>query len=305
MSAKGYGEAIRILAKTAQTATAKQDVKFAVEYLQYFGYVSTAVLQDVTEDELAKAVRAFQRTFGLKITGELDSPTLRAMREPRCGCPDHIDKGNAAHVQFLRAQEVTAAKRNRWNKQGLTYFIAQHVPGKLSKLEQERIFQTAFLAWDNVCGLNIAQTKVAKKADIIITTGRGPVHNFDGRGGTLAWAYMPTGTDQQLTMRFDLDETWVGQPQDRGILLLNTAAHEFGHLLGLGHSKRNSALMAPYYNPFIAVPQVDDDIPRIQKIYGPNTTPQAMKHTMGTGDALTVKLHPGQRLIVTCEEPVK
>lgn len=300
--AKGRGESCRILRKDAPSELAALDTKFAVEYLGYFGYISADMLQDVNEEDLRKAVRAFQRTFGLRTTGELDLQTMRAMKEPRCGCPDYIDKKNSEHLQFLRAQEVAEEKRNRWNKQGLTYHVDEYVTGKIPKAEQDRIFHTAFMAWDNVCGLNISKAKNAKQADIILTTGRGPVHNFDGRGGTLAWAYMPTGTDQQLTMRFDLDETWVAQPQDRGILLLNTAAHEFGHLLGLAHSKRPSALMAPYYNPFIAVPQADDDIPRIQKIYGPNATPQSLSHTMGVGEALTVKLRPGQRLVVTCEE---
>jgi hypothetical protein len=72
-------------------------------------------------------------------------------------------------------------------------------------------------------------------------------------------------------MRFDLAETWVSNPQERGVLLFNVACHEFGHMLGLTHSKRKAALMAPYYSPTVAVPQWDDDILRVQARYGKNT----------------------------------
>ena len=35
--------------------------------------------------------------------------------------------------------------------------------------------------------------------------------------------------------------------------------------------------MAPYYNPFIATPQQDDDIVRVQKLYGPNQKSAMMR----------------------------
>jgi hypothetical protein len=57
--------------------------------------------------------------------------------------------------------------------------------------------------------------------------------------------------------------------------------------------------MAPYYNPFVAVPQGDNDIPRIQKLYGPNTNPAAiMQNVRKVGKNLTVELEAGQKLTV-------
>jgi hypothetical protein len=82
---------------------------------------------------------------------------------------------------------------------------------------------------------------------------------------------MPDGSDQQLLMKFDLDETWIENANQRGILLENVACHEFGHLLGLTHSQVQGALMAPYYNAAISTPQQNDDIPRILARYGPAT----------------------------------
>ena len=148
--------------------------------------------------------------------------------------------------------------------------------------------------------MNISEIKDKAKADIIVTTGKGVQHQFDGRGGTLAWAYMPQGKNEKLLMRFDLDETWVADKTNRGILLSNVACHEFGHLLGLGHSKKSQALMAPYYNPFVSAPQADDDIPKIQKLYGPNLNVAKLKSNITqTKDTINVKLQPGQKSIVT------
>jgi predicted Zn-dependent protease len=297
--ASGRLEAVRLLKKNGSETANKEELNFAVGYLNYFGYIGVDLLQSLDAPELHKSVKDFQKTFGLKTDGILGPKTLRAMEGPRCGCPDKIDSKNKGHLHFIQAQELAAKKRNQWNKSGLTYFIQEFLPGKLTKEQQTQIIGLAFKAWDDICGLNITQAKKAADADIVVSTGRGPQHNFDGRGGTLAWAYLPNGTDTQLGMKFDLDETWIAHPKDRGILISNVACHEFGHILGLTHSGKPNALMAPYYNPFVAVPQDDNDIPRIQKLYGPNRNPApVMQNVRKVGKNLTVELSPGQKLTV-------
>ena len=248
----------------------------------------------MNREDLEKAVKTFQRWFGLKADGIVGPMTLRAMETPRCGCPDVIDEANSTHKMYMRMQSVIEANMARWNKKGLTYAVHSYVGGGLSKKTQEEIFAGAFKAWDDVCGINICRVSSTSKADLVLSTGSGRRHNFDGRGGTLAWAYLPNGRDNQLLMRFDLAETWVHNPRDRGILLFNVACHEFGHMLGLTHSKKRGALMAPYYNPSVAVPQWDDDIPRVQARYGkeqapaptptPTPTPSPSPGTPGTDD---------------------
>ena len=55
----------------------------------------------------------------------------------------------------------------------------------------------------------------------------------------------------------------------RGTSLLMTAAHELGHSLGLSHSDKRSALMAPFYRGYEENIQLDrDDIEGIQTLYG-------------------------------------
>lgn len=294
---KGRIEAIRLFKKNGSSQNSPQKMHFALDYLTFFGYIAIDLLSNIDYSKLKAAVKAFQSMFNLKVDGIIGPKTLRAMETPRCGCPDKFDPKNKYHIQFMRAQDITNKQHNRWNKQGLTYAVQQYVTG-LSKSEQDKIFATAFRAWDDVCGLNITRIKTVKKADIALGTGKGIKHNFDGRGGTLAWAYLPNGNDQQLTMRFDLDETWISQPTDRGIMLLNVACHEFGHLLGLSHSKNAGALMSPYYNPFVSGPQANDDIKYIQKLYGVNENAVAAKKV--TKNALAVELSKGQKLVVTC-----
>src|ERR1019366_8787269 len=85
------------------------------------------------------------------------------------------------------------------------------------------------------------------------------------------WAYLPTGSDTQLLMEFDLAENWT-IADGAGVHVINVACHEFGHLMGLSHSTLQSALMAPYYNVAILTPQTQDDIPRFVARYGGKPT---------------------------------
>jgi len=41
-----------------------------------------------SEQEIEKAIRKFQKLFGLKVTGKFDFETSTLMNTPRCGLPD-------------------------------------------------------------------------------------------------------------------------------------------------------------------------------------------------------------------------
>lgn len=244
--------------------------KFSLSYLDAFGYFKDELNQwdDVTLDDIKAAIGKFQTMFGLKRSKTLDVKTVRAMEAPRCGCPDVVQD---RHTCARGLQRVVAASLPRWRKQGVTYAVADYLPG-LPKDEVDRLLRAAFDAWTRYGNVD-ARPADGGTPDILVGHGRGKQSNFDGAGGTLAWAYLPDGHDTQLLMRFDLDESWTLTPQQRGILFYNVACHEVGHVFGLGHSRAASALMAPYYNAAVADPQADDDVPRFQALYGVRTAP--------------------------------
>ncbi len=263
----------------------EEGVRFGLHYLRAFGYFAGKAPRDLTLGDIAQAVQNFQSFFAIEETGRLDDTTVRAMTIPRCGVSD---------VQPMRLQanaDGSLPLKGRWNKKALTYCVESRVNG-LSVSDQDDILKMAWKNWSDVCDLKFTQV-TSSNADIIISTGRGARDQFDGPSGTLAWAYLPPGTDEQLLMRFDLDESWSRSASDRGILMLNVACHEFGHLLGLEHSKVSSALMAPYYSPAVSKPQVNDDIPRIQQIYGkaaPAPAPTPAPTTPASPKTLTISI---------------
>ena len=128
----------------------------------------------------------------------------------------------------------------------------------------------SFDSWTKVTNLSFEETDETRMADIIIGVSRRRRSGFGRDGGTLAWAQLPNGAnyDGQLWSMFDTAEDWTTTVEEHGILFRAVCAHEIGHLLGLGHSKFETALMYPYYSPHIETPQIKDDIPRIQRLYG-------------------------------------
>ncbi|TNN28762.1 Stromelysin-3 [Liparis tanakae] len=92
---------------------------------------------------------------------------------------------------------------------------------------------------------------------------------FDGPGGILAHAFFPR-THREGEVHFDYDEDWsVGNAV--GTDLLQVAAHEFGHVLGLQHSLEPDAVMSPFYSDAYPLKLSEDDTRGIQHLYGPPT----------------------------------
>ena len=100
---------------------------------------------------------------------------------------------------------------------------------------------------------------------------------FDGVGGTLAHAFFPVyGGDAH----FDKSEKWT-MNTEVGTNLLQTAAHEFGHSLGLSHSDKSNALMAPFYRGYESKVRLDtDDINAITSLYGTKTEKNKVPSTI-------------------------
>ena len=131
--------------------------------------------------------------------------------------------------------------------------------------------EKSFNCWTKVANLSFEKVD-GGEPDIFIGFSRRKRSGFGKSGDVLAWAELPSNRnyDGQLWTMFDSVENWtLERPEEEsGVLFRAVAAHEIGHLLGLGHSRYESALMYPYYRDNIETPQEQDDIPRIQRLYG-------------------------------------
>ena len=157
----------------------------------------------------------------------------------------------------------------------LTYKISKYPTTKtLSNTEVDKEIQKALQVWSDVTDLSFEQRSIGRvHIDVRFEDGEhGDGDPFDGMGGTLAHAYFPVyGGDAH----FDNSEFWTISSY-KGTNLLQTAAHEFGHSLGLSHSDQYKALMAPFYRGYESKVRLDeDDVAAVQALYGRRDTKKA------------------------------
>uniref|UniRef100_A0A8D0G0R6 Peptidase metallopeptidase domain-containing protein n=1 Tax=Strix occidentalis caurina TaxID=311401 RepID=A0A8D0G0R6_STROC len=186
---------------------------------------------------VTQKIKEMQEFFGLKVTGNLIL---------------------ALWIWYRNVAE----SQNGQNK------ILNYTPD-LHPADVNAAIKKALSVWSSVTPLKFIK-KDRGDADIMISfAARG--HNdfipFDGPGGSIAHAYAP-GKDFGGDAHFDEDETWTKSTE--GTNLFYVAAHEFGHSLGLFHSKDPNALMYPVYRKFdpSVFPLQQDDINGIQYLYG-------------------------------------
>ncbi|RXN18864.1 collagenase 3-like protein [Labeo rohita] len=154
------------------------------------------------------------------------------MKLPRCGVTDVAKYG---HFQG----------KPRWKQSVVTYRITEYT-SQLSMGEVDATIAKAFKLYSDVIPLDFKQIHSGTADIMILFKARyhGDFYPFDGPNGVLAHANAP-GPEQGGDTHFDDDEWWTLSSQ--GINLLLVAAHEFGHALGLDHSRDPSALMYPTY----------------------------------------------------------
>ncbi|KAK3228409.1 hypothetical protein Dsin_000290 [Dipteronia sinensis] len=249
-------------------------IKDLKKYLKRFGYLKNydenvpAGLEDAHDNDLLAAIKLYQRSFHLNVTGILDSDTVTQMMKPRCGVPDHVmikPKNHAVpHYQFIPGNP-------RWSNKQLSYTFSStaQVPDDLNV---RSAFQSAFQSWAQVTDFSFEEVAAggSDDADIVIGFHRG-FHGdsspFDGFQGVLAHALPPTAG----TCHFDADETWSSNsnPGFDELDLESVALHEIGHVLGLAHE---TGLPEAVMYPTISYGQTkrdlnDDDIQGIQTLY--------------------------------------
>ncbi|KAL7090372.1 hypothetical protein ACP275_12G036600 [Erythranthe tilingii] len=233
------------------------------------------------DDALESAIRTYQQNFNINPTGVLDVATVSTMITPRCGVPDIINGANTMQPAGTENHESSSSSsqhghihtvshytffsgKPKWppSKYNLTYGFLTNVPTN-AVAPAERAFQN----WDNATHFTFKRASSGQTSDLIIGFQRGDHgdgSSFDGPGGILAHVFAPTNG----RLHYDADERWSVDPVANTIHLETVALHEIGHLLGLGHSSIQAAIMYPSVSAGTAKIKLNaDDIQGIKALY--------------------------------------
>ena len=232
-------------------------LNLVAEALQdYFNHRNNSLLQSIPEQySAATQVKDFQHS-------------------QICGCSSCCrnqiaTQSNSPQTdQYFETVSFFSTFGGTWSQPGgkgnpvnITYSYSNLLDGSMQGLnnaEMTDAIEEAFGLWSSVAPLNFTEVPdSASNAQIRIGQ-----EDIDGRNGTLAFAYAPSNGD----IRFDNGENWNQS------LFLETAVHEIGHSLGLGHENSQSAIMNPTiknrFNGLGSGFLLEDDINGIRSLYG-------------------------------------
>ncbi|KAI3726055.1 hypothetical protein L1987_65852 [Smallanthus sonchifolius] len=245
-------------------------------YLARFGYLNYQRTHDHVnplqnnefDEELEAAVKDYQSFYHLNATGTLDGPTISQMLMPRCGQPDKENSHNhetkllhtVSHYQFFQ-------NRPRWpqSKSHLTYAFASNYPNNyvppVVSAFNKWASETRYFTFTRVNSVTSADLKISwERGD------HGDGYPFPPGTPIVAHAFAPTDG----RFHYNADQNWFIGARPNFNDVETVALHEIGHLLGLGHSQFERAIMWSYI-PSGAVKGLDsDDIQGIQALYGLN-----------------------------------
>lgn len=249
------------------------------QYLKSFGYLNypknySHFDDDDFDDFLDEAVKTYQLNYHLNATGTLDAQTVSKMMTPRCGVADIINGTNGMHAGKKKHHRGSHSLHTvshytffqgspRWpaSKTHLTFGFSRGThPDAVNPITR------AFNRWARTTHFTFSWTQDYLNADIKISfhsRSHGDGNPFDGRGGTLAHAWAPTDG----RFHYDADELWSIGPVSGAYDIETVALHEIGHLLGLGHSSVEDAIMYPAIMAGTTKGLHGDDVQGIRVLY--------------------------------------
>ncbi|KAG6387254.1 hypothetical protein SASPL_152441 [Salvia splendens] len=125
--------------------------------------------------------------------------------------------------------------------------------------------QRAFQTWKNFTHFTFAQVQTNRNSDLLIAFYRGAHGDYESFDAfrPLAHAFAPTNG----SFHYNADIRWsIGAVEDY-FDLETVALHEIGHLLGLGHSSDDAAIMYPTIYSGVIKNLHEDDIQGIRALY--------------------------------------
>jgi hypothetical protein len=240
-------------------------------YLSRFGYLNYQTNPNITDpnkdhfdEELEAALKSYQVYYHLNATGMLDAPTLSKMVMPRCGFPDKEGHHHSNGPLHIVSHYSFFPGRPKWprSKRRLTYGFGPRFPTRFMPP-----VASAFRKWTTASRyFTFSRARTYARADLKISFARrdhGDGSPFDGPGGVLAHAFAPTNG----RLHFDADDRWVVGRVPNAYDVETLALHEIGHLLGLGHSSVQNAIMWPTFRSGVTKGIGSDDIRGIRALY--------------------------------------
>jgi len=233
------------------------------QYLNRFGYQAN--------QNLSNAVRMFQRMSGLEETGVLSDDVYHQTLVSRCGGLDVFHDHDVPEHPF----------------KVLRYHIQQYPDPEtsLSSLTREEIDEVVLAAskqWTDPMDTQprLVKSESKEDSDIVIVfcsfaqclAGYKEVELARPALGSESSDHpmlMSGERGARMTVYLDSQQAWAGENTltslaygaafNVHIQLLQVMIHQFGHMLGLGHSSRQTSVMTPFYLDWVTEAEVGPD----------------------------------------------